>query len=181
MILHEIKRGIIALGITALSLFSSQTIYSQDNWTLTGNKDRYVLETDSSRQYEGQPVVFLRSVDTVEKGYGGTKKILSATPFIGKRIRMSGYLRSADVIQRVGFWLRIDGGEPAEPMVFDNMNDRSVSGTTDWKKYEIVLDVPDEATNFNFGAVLRGPGRIWYSGIKFEVVGNEVPVTRTKL
>lgn len=181
MILHEIKRAIIALGVTILLQFISQTTYAQDNWTMTGNKDRYVLETDSSRQYEGQPVVFLRSVDTVEKGYGGTKKILSATPYIGKRIRMSGYLRSGDVMQFVGFWLRIDGGEPPEPMVFDNMNDRGVSGTTDWKKYEIVLDVPDGATNLIYGAVLRGAGRIWYSGIKFEVVGNEVPVTRTKL
>ena len=151
MILHEIKRGIIALGVTILSQFSSQTTYAQNNWTMTGNKDRYVLETDSSRQYEGQPVVFFRSVDTVEKGYGGTKKILSTTPYIGKRIRMSGYLRSGDVMQSVGFWLRIDGGEPAAPMVFDNMNDRAVSGTTDWKKYEIVLDVPDGATNFEIG------------------------------
>lgn len=181
MILHEIKRGIIALGVTILLQFISQTSYSQNNWTMTGNKDRYVLETDSSRQYEGQAVVFLRSVDTVEKGYGGTKKILSASPYIGKRIRMSGYLRTGDVMQSVGFWLRIDGGEPAAPMAFDNMKDRVVSGTTDWKKYEIVLDVPDGATNFFYGAVLKGPGRIWYSGIKFEVVGNEVPVTRTKL
>ena len=120
-------------------------------------------------------------MDTVEKGYGGTKKILSATPYIGKRIRMSGYLRSGDVMQWVGFWLRIDGGEPAAPMAFDNMNGGAVSGTTDWKKYAIVLDVPDGATTLNYGAVLNGPGRIWYSGIKFEVVGNEVPVTRTKL
>ena len=68
MILHKIKRGIIALGVTILFQFISQTTYSQNNWTVTGNKDRYVLETDSSRQYEGQPVVFLRSVDTLEKG-----------------------------------------------------------------------------------------------------------------
>ena len=66
-------------------------------------------------------------------------------------------------------------------MAFDNMNGGAVSGTTDWKKYAIVLDVPDGATTLNYGAVLNGPGRIWYSGIKFEVVGNEVPVTRTKL
>ena len=181
MIQHEIKRGIIALGVTFLLQFSSQTSYSQGTWTMTGNKDRYVLETDSSRLYEGQPVVFLRSVDTVEKGYGGTRKILSAIPYIGKRVRMSGYLRTGDVMKWVGFWLRIDGGELSAPMVFDNMNDRAISGTTEWKKYEIVLDVPDGATNFFYGAVLSGPGRIWYSGIKFEVVGNEVPVTRTKL
>jgi len=31
-------------------------------------------------------------------------------------------------------------------VAFDNMQDRAIKGTTDWRRYEVVLDVPEDAT-----------------------------------
>jgi hypothetical protein len=36
---------------------------------------------------------------------------------------------------------------------FDNMSDHAVKGTTDWKMYSVVLDVPDDAKNIFLGAL----------------------------
>ena len=77
--------------------------------------------------------------------------------YAGKRVRMSGYMKSQDVAGWAGFWFRIDG-QGARPLAFDNMHGRAVRGTTGWKKYEIVLDVPQQATNLAYGALLDGTG-----------------------
>ena len=51
---------------------------------------------------------------------------------------------------------------------------------TDWKKYEIVLDVYAKATNIAYGALLSGTGQIWFANIKFEIVDNTVKTTDIK-
>ena len=34
---------------------------------------------------------------------------------------------------------------------FDNMQDRSIRGTTDWTRYDVVLNVPENAAMMKFG------------------------------
>ena len=60
---------------------------------------------------------------------------------------------------------------------FDNMSDRPIVGTTDWKKYDIVLDVPNNASNIAFGALLSGTGQIWFEKLTFEIVDTSVKTT----
>jgi len=45
--------------------------------------------------------------------------------------------------------MRIDGEQRL--LAFDIMNDRAVSGTTDWKMYSVVLAVPNDAKNIFLG------------------------------
>jgi hypothetical protein len=89
-------------------------------------------------------------------------------------LRMSAWVRTenADSAQ---LWLRLDS---AKGMVgFDNMNNRPVRGTVDWKKYEIVLDVPANTVNVAFGVFLAGKGQAWVDDFVFEVVGKDTPST----
>jgi len=50
---------------------------------------------------------------------------------------LSGYIKSEDVNGWSGMWMRIDG-ESNQQLGFDNMRDRAIKGTTDWKIYVIV-------------------------------------------
>lgn len=100
--------------------------------------------------------------------------------FLGKRVRMSGVLKTTDVKGWAGFWFRIDDAYNSV-LGFDNMKDgkqdRSVIGTNDWTKYEIVLDVPQQATNLAYGALLSGTGQVWFDDITFEPVSTDVATT----
>ncbi len=58
--------------------------------------------------------------------------------YIGKRIRMTGYMKSKNVAAWAAFWLRVDQADSKQFLSFDNMNNREIKGTTDWKKYEII-------------------------------------------
>jgi hypothetical protein len=58
------------------------------------------------------------------------------------------------------------------------MQNRAITGTTDWTKYSIVLHVPKDATGIAFGILLAGgPGEVWLSDANFEEVGTDAPVT----
>lgn len=69
---------------------------------------------------------------------------------------------------------------PKKPLAFDNMKDRAIKGTTEWQKYAIVLDVPENASNLAYGALLGGTRQIWFDNLKFEIVDETTLVTGQK-
>ena len=89
---------------------------------------------------------------------------------------MSGLIKSQGVDDWAGLWFRVDS-KSKSGISFDNMADRPVKGTTDWKRYEIVLEVPGESINLAYGALLAGTGQIWFTDLKFEVVDGDVDET----
>ena len=74
-------------------------------------------------------------------------------------------------------WMRVDGAKTGEILAFDNMYGREITGTTEWKKCEIVLDVPKEAAEIDFGALLAGKGTAWVDDLQIEKVDSNVPTT----
>jgi len=93
--------------------------------------------------------------------------------FLGQTVELRGFLRTRDVSEFAGLWIREDG-YALRSLAFDNMQDRSIKGTTDWKQYDVVLDVPQNATGIFFGVLLSGTGTVWLSEAKFEIVGPNV-------
>jgi hypothetical protein len=63
----------------------------------------------------------------------------------------------------------VDG--PSQILAFDNMHERGVTGTTDWKEYSIELPVAANAENINFGALFPGSGSAWFDDFKIELDG----------
>lgn len=109
---------------------------------------------------------------------------VSAEPYIGRRIRLVGEIRTEDAVQGGTIWLRIDG-ENARSLRFDNLEghagDRGVvKGTTDWVTREIVFDVPDEAASVHFGFFLKGTGSCRARQFSLDVVDETVQVTMKK-
>src|SRR5262245_2388592 len=65
----------------------------------------------------------------------------------GRKIMFSGAIKTRDVDGFAGLWWRADG--PKGVLAFDNMQGRAPTGTSDWKRHEIVLEIPREAVNIN--------------------------------
>ena len=57
------------------------------------------------------------------------------------------------------------------------MQGRPIKGTVGWQSYEVVLDVPADATGIFFGVLLSGSGSMWLNNVKLEPVGSDVAVT----
>lgn len=176
---RNFKTACYLIGMSAaLLLFYSPNIYSQANWFKAGSDPgNYKMGVDSSIQHDGKKAMTIKSIDPEIQDFGTYMQNFKADQYLGKRVRMTGYMKSNDVANWAGFWLRVDQADPKQVLSFDNMQDRAIKGTTDWKKYEIILDVPGNASNIAFGALLAGTGQIWFDNLNFEIVDSSVPTT----
>jgi len=98
-----------------------------------------------------------------------------AAPYLGKRIRVSGFLKSQGVERQSGLFVvvyRADGAMLAQ----DDLGGRWVFGTTDWARQDIVCDVSPEAARIIIRVYLRGQGTVWADGLELAVVDANVPV-----
>jgi len=93
--------------------------------------------------------------------------------FAGKTIELHGFVRTEDVSEFVGLWMREDGDDP-QSLAFDNMQQRQVKGTSDWKEYSIVLPIHAAARQLYFGFLLAGSGKAWVDDLRLLVDGKPV-------
>jgi hypothetical protein len=170
----SILKSVLLLGTTiALLSFDLPT-----GWFKAGDQPKsYEMGTDKGAGQDGKNAATIKSIDKTIKGFGTLMQNCLPDKYLGKRVRMSGLMKSKDVTEWAGFWFRVDQANSQQTLSFDNMQDRAIKGTTDWKKYEIVLDVPTKASNLAYGALLSGTGQIWFSNLKFEIVDNSVLTT----
>lgn len=169
--------------LVAMATFTPDTNAGETpkGWFRAGSHPKeYEMVVDHSVTHGGRASASLKSVVPETGGFGTLMQTFKADSFRGKRVRMSGYLRSQDASDWAGLWMRVDGPKN-EVLAFDNMQERAVKGTSAWQKYEIVLDVPDEALEVAFGLLLTGKGQVWMDDLRFEVVGKDVPTTGGKL
>ena len=148
------------------------------------------LDPDTKRMLDSVPVGYIHSTN-VDAAQGQRYLTIPAAGLRGKRIRVLAWLKTTDAVSGGGLWMVIwhqdvgllgsllgtSLGSSSNPLVYDDMLDRAVHGTTDWKRYQMVVDVPDEADNITLGYQLYGSGELWTDDFKVEVVSPDVPTT----
>ncbi|GAA4772267.1 MULTISPECIES: helix-turn-helix domain-containing protein [Flavobacterium] len=149
----------------------AQTI---DGWIKRGDKPKsYEIGLDKTVSPMGKKCAYIKSIDSEIKGFGNLMQVCQAKLYLGKRIKMTGYIKTVNVKNWAGMWLRVDGvNDKGETTMlgFDNMYKRGLKGNTDWTKCEIVLNVPNESKTLNFGVLLDGTGIVYFDRLSFEVV-----------
>jgi hypothetical protein len=177
------KKSII--GFSAMCVIAATILFGNGNsrlpkgWFSSGNNPiEYEMGVDTTVAQSGKSSAFIKSKSPEPNDFGTLAQITSAENYIAKRLRLSGYIKSDSVKGWCGMWMRIDG-ENKKELGFDNMKERAIKGTTDWTKYEIVLDVPSSSKAIGYGVLLNGKGMLWFDNMKLEVVDKSVPVTKT--
>jgi uncharacterized protein (TIGR02246 family) len=144
-----------------------------------GKADNYLIYVDSEIKHGGQASASIKfNCGEHQYPWASLAQSIAADEYRDKRVRLSGWLKTVDAGE-AGLWMRVDGEQ--RMLAFDNMSDRVVSGTTDWKMYSVVLDVPDDAKNIFLGVLLTGKGQTWADDLTFEVVGRKIAVTNKAL
>ncbi|AFE04115.1 hypothetical protein COCOR_01510 [Corallococcus coralloides DSM 2259] len=147
-------------------------------WYVTESAPQhYEAGVDESSPCEGTRSAFLRSRTQATDSFGTFMQAFSAQDFRGKRLRFSAAVRHQDVKGWAGLWMRVEGADPKQPLAFDNMQSRALVGTHGCKRYDVVLDVPREATTIMAGLIMSGTGQAWLGGVRFETVDASVKTT----
>lgn len=137
-------------------------------WETFGNKT-YKIYSDSTAAKSGRFSAVIEN-----NGYASEFRALAINlpeNYDGKTIRLKGFIKTENVSGGyAGLWMRID------PQIgFDNMHDRGITGTTDWKEYEITLALrPNKTDKIVIGGLLVGKGKMWLDDFHITVDGKDI-------
>ena len=153
-----------------------------NGWGKSGSDPgNYEIFVDTNIRRSGKASATIKAKPTFVKDQFTTiMQSIRADNFRGKRVRLSGYIKTENVGSYAGMWMRVDATD-LRMLDFDNMGDRPIKGTTDWKWYEVVLDVGMDAQQIAFGVNLGESGQVWADDLKLEIVGQDVSKTSLKI
>ncbi len=176
------KKQLATIALLTTALFICSSFDLPKGWFVAGTKrTSYNIGTAPGEGRDGKNCATIQSKEEKIRGFATLMQTALATDYLGKRVKMSGYLKTQDVKKYAGFWLRLDSYTGTDKkyklLGFDNMSNRNIKGNTEWIKYDIVLDIPQETTEIAYGALLSGTGKIWFDDITFEIVDQTVPTT----
>lgn len=144
-------------------------------WGTYGNQvQNYEMGIDLAVKHTGKAGAYIKFVGDSAVGFGTLMQAFNAEAYRGKRVRMSAWMKTENAAS-AQLWMRLDGNK--RMLGFDNMDNRPVTGTTEWKKYEITLEVPEATINIAFGAFVIKQGQTWVDDFQFEVAGPEAATT----
>lgn len=135
-------------------------------WFLSGdNPDGYMVGTDKAVLYGKTASGFIRSKQDETKGFGTLMQQTDITKYIGQKIALTARIKTKDVKNWVGLWARLDDKD-LNVLWFDNMQNRPIKGTSDWKRYEVKFDIPKDSSTLSFGVLLVGSGSVWINNVE---------------
>jgi hypothetical protein len=180
-VLSAVGKVLIA-GLAVAAGGSTARAQVPEGWQVAGSHpNEYEMTVDEATKHGGVASATIRCKEAnPSDGFGTLMQIFNAEKFRGKRLRLTGFVKSSDVADWAGLWVRVDGAEKTS-LAFDNMMDRKIEGTTAWTKYSVVLDVPEDAAAVAFGLLMAGKGQVWVDDLAFDVVGPEVATTRLEI
>lgn len=158
-----------------LQMNQSSTI---TGWMLTGSHPQnYEMGIDPAEVHQGKASGYLKAVTPMEPNEFATMmQQFRADKYVGKRMKLSGFVKTERVDAFCGLWMRVDNNVH-DVLQFDNMHDRPITGTQPWNQYSIVLDVPEGSAVISFGVILNGKGKVWVDSFRFEEVDLNTPLT----
>lgn len=173
------KRASIMMILTFLSVSVLESLAADvlpRGWFKAGSHPQnYEMTIDAAMKHGGKASAHIRFIGDKGEGFGTLMQTFKADDYRGKRVRMSAWMKTENT-ESAQLWMRLDS-ENGTMLGFDNMANRAVKGTTEWKRYEITLDVPETAVYIAFGGLVAGKGEAWVDDFQFEVVGRDVPST----
>jgi C-terminal processing protease CtpA/Prc len=137
-------------------------------WTAFGD-EKYIISIDSTIVHGGKYSLSIENNSSVID-YRAWNFTLPNN-YQGNRIKLSGYLKTENVNDGfAGLWMRIDPS-----IAFNNMKNRDIKGTNDWRKFEIILDLNPQQTNqIVLGCLLVGKGKIWVDDLEVHIDRKEL-------
>ena len=162
-------------------------------WSFIGfpeNYYEYLLDTAVTYKNKNSLAIILREkkIPAEKTAFDGwvilTHEGFVADSFQGKRLRMIAYTR-AENMKRGVFNLLVRGPasdtEGIGPMYMATSEHEPIEGTSDWRRYELVIDVPEDAVSIQCSFSMAGSGNVWLDSFQFEVVDASVALTGTRV
>jgi hypothetical protein len=114
--------------------------------------------------------VLTGELGSMQKGFGNLWQSVEATAYRGKSVRFRAAVRveAGEPGARAQLWLRVDRKNNKMGFI-DNMGDRPIT-ERDWRYYDSVAEVDEDATSIYFGIIFFGKTKAWIDDASFEIL-----------
>ncbi|MGK6352246.1 S41 family peptidase [Parapedobacter sp. DT-150] len=137
-------------------------------WSGYGGGEGYTLSLDSGQARSGKYAAVIEFAG--EKAEFRAWQLIIPGSYPGRKITLSGYMKTEHVEGFAGLWMRID-----PQVAFNNMQQEGIAGTTDWTRYEFTLDMdPEKTERIVLGGLLAGKGKVWIDGLVLTIDGKDI-------
>ena len=190
--LFNLKRNtmtkVSVLSLVAILVFGGLFLTKNDlkaqkieGWFLAGNKaECYKIGLDKSVYKTGGSSAFLESKCKKIEGFGTLAQTSSAEEYLGKKVKMTAWIKSRNVSDFANIWIRADSVGYKVLSFSSTQTFNPIIGDKDWSKYEVMINVPRESVTINYGIVLSGTGKVWFDDVKLEIIGNIEDIDKIK-
>lgn len=128
---------------------------------------------DQSAARDGQASGYLTRKDPEVRGEGTLFQTIFANSYWGKRVRISAYVKTAGAVDTA--YLRVETIPPNSSI---QREETLIEGTSAWKRYELIVNVPHGSYTIRFGVAMEGLGKMWVDDVRIEEIG-PIPPTPT--
>jgi C-terminal processing protease CtpA/Prc len=144
------------------------------NWTINHQYPGYSVALDSVNVTSGKYAIAMEFTGDITDYHGFTLQL--PHNYEGEKITLSGYIKTENVTDGfAGLWLMIDPDPFWKPYALSFMEHNGITGTNDWKRYEITLDMYPEVDNeIEIGGLLSGKGKMWLDDLKVTIDGKDI-------
>jgi erythromycin esterase len=135
--------------------------------------ENYEVLVDSNVSFSGEKSLRVSYQSFSNNPLLVTNRILR-DDVIGKHVRFSGYIKTDNVINGHAeiWWKNFTENDDLSSQIFYQIEGWGSSGTTDWTKYSVELDVDTSAHKVLFGLALKCTGgTAWFDSLKIEIDG----------
>ncbi len=141
-------------------------------WNIWGST-KYLVKTDSTIKHSGKYSVSIESTDSLQENTFGGFYYQIPAKYAGSQIELRAYIKMQDVSNgSIGLVLKIEGN--AGLLSFDNMLQKNIQGTSDWKMYSVQLPLSENAKTITIGAILAGKGKINVDDFQILIDGEDL-------
>ncbi len=133
----------------------------------------YILEADAQTMSEGEHSLTIHSASAAPEAWAIAWQRVAVGAYQGQQIRLTAQVKTDSVSGEASAGLEYNGRS-----FFNSPRDRATSpaltGTNDWTKIELFLNLAEGTETIYFFFALTGAGQIWVDDVRLEAVGPSV-------
>lgn len=168
--LHVRAGAGLAAGILLWLLPAVAVAGPPPGWKRVGSEEGFDLGLEPDGGRGGSACARLQGIAPEDGAMVGIAQTVDVTRWRGRRVRLSAWIRTEAVAEWGGLFFRVSDGD-GELVSYGNTRRDPIRGTTEWRRYEVVVEIPETAVSALFGAHLYGMGTLWTDDFDLEAVG----------
>ena len=145
-------------------------------WDLSSGKlgeSGYLTKVDDTHSIDGPHSLMIQyDTSSLSHSFGAVYTFFDAS-FGGLELKLTGSIKTEGVKDGyAGLWMRIDDKKGV--LQIDNMQDRGITGTSDWQEYSITLPLNPKSQKIYIGGLLTGKGKMWMDNLNLTIDGKSL-------